>query len=338
MTWRRKLLLTCALALAAFILCAAIRPLRYKVFPWTVARVLETTLLDYPPWDVRFVRVEPGEQVEVPAPDGRRLPADFFRAVGEARGRILLVHGSIPKGRRFSPYPFIARAFAEQGYDVLLPDIGGYGEARIAPDAVPRFGADVAAAARALQDLSRAGAGPVVIGHSLGGSMALQAVVHHGLVPARLVLWDPPLSGELSPEAATDPGTIRRLRSELQVEGGGASQASAAALGTCLARLEPLALLAALPEPRVPTLAALGSLVRDHEPLLDTVGRASRWITVLDMSGVDHFLDMVSLGADGGWLLYRPGNCRLFTGSVVKWLRLGQDGEEDAGAPLEGDD
>lgn len=338
MTWRRKILLTALLAFAGFLLCAAIRPLRYAVFPWTAARVLEITILEYPPWDFRLVRVEPGEQVVVPVSAGRSLPADFFRAAGEARGRILLVHGSIPKGRRFSPYRFIARAFAEDGYDVLLPDIGGYGEARIAPDALPRFGTDVAAAARALDGLSRAGSGPVVIGHSLGCCMVLRAVLHHGLAAERLVLWDPPLGGELERTHAAGPGTIRRFRGELQVEGGGGSRAADAAVAACLADLEPLALLGALPEPRVPTLVALGSLIGDHRPLLDTVGLASRSTTVLDMTGVDHFLDMVSLGADGGWLLYRPGNCRLFTASVVKWVTLGeQHAAADENAPREGD-
>ncbi|MBN2489584.1 MAG: alpha/beta fold hydrolase [Planctomycetes bacterium] len=323
MTGRRFLLAVLLLAVAAA-LCVAVAPLRDAVFPWTVSRVLETTLLTWPPWGFRVTRVAHAAPVDVPVRPGRALKAELFRAAGPCRGRMLFVHGSIPKGRAFSPYRFLARELAGAGYDVLLPDIGGYGESRLKPDQVPEFGRDVAAAARFLTALDGAAAGDglLVLAHSLGASMALRAVVHHGLRPARLVLWDPPISGELGDAETRAAPAVGRFRSELQVEGGGRLAVDDAVLVRYCAGLDPIDLLRALPAPpQIPTLVALGSLIGSHGPLVQALGLDTGWMTILDMTGVDHFLNMVSLGKEGDWLLYRPGNCGLLLDSLHQWLK-----------------
>ena len=324
MTWRRRILYGVGILLGILGICVLARPVRTALFPWTVNRVLETSLLTYPPWGFSLTEVEPGEQVEVAADLGRRLPADFFRASDSVRGRILFVHGSIPKGRRFSPYRFLAARIAEAGYHVLLPDIGGFGESLIAAEALPTFGADVAAAARALDDLVKEDdtRGPIVIAHSLGASMALAAVVRHGLKPWKMVIWDPPISGEIFTAIEGASSALDRFRSEIQVVGGGILSVDDDNLMKYFRSLEPLELLRSMKDPRPATLAAIGSLIEDHRPLLEATGIHVDWLTVLDLSGIDHFLDMVSLGGSDRTLLYRPGTPRLFVDSVVEWLEM----------------
>jgi pimeloyl-ACP methyl ester carboxylesterase len=324
MTKRKRLLAAAIGLLVLFFVVTGIPAIRDRIFPWTVRQVLAKTLYTYPPWGFSVTKVQPGQEVYVETGDGRRLPADYFPARPPRRGRILFVHGSIPKGRRFTPYRFLARRFSERGYDVLLPDIGGFGDALLEPEAVPTFGADVAAAARTLHTLSgdRDPASFLVIAHSLGASMALEAVLQHELRPGRLVIWDPPLGGEIRRVSLARPQGLDRFRSELQVKGGGLSRAADQALLDYMVTLDPLDQIPRLPRPRPRTLAPLGSLVNDHRTLTHTAGSNATWLTVLDLVGVDHFLDMVALGQTGSWILYRPGNCRLFMDSVLSWVDL----------------
>ncbi len=323
MTWRRRFFYGAGILVGILVICVLVRPVRHALFPWTVNRALETSLLRYPPWRFSLTEVEPGEQVVVEADRGRRLPADLFRASGSARGRILFVHGSIPKGRRFSPYRFLAARMAEAGYHVLLPDIGGFGESRIEADTLPTFGADVAAAARALDGLVEGvdSRGPIVLAHSLGASMALAAVVRHGLKPWKMVIWDPPISEGTFSAAEGAPSPLDRFRSELQVEGGGLLSVGDDVLGNYFRSLEPLELLRSMEEPRPETLVVIGDLIEDHGPLLEATGIHVEWLTVLDFSGIDHFLDMVSLGWSDRTLLYRPGTPKIFIDSVVEWMQ-----------------
>jgi len=46
------------------------------------------------------------------------------------------------------------------------------------------------------------------------------------------------------------------------------------------------------------------------------------WLTVLDLSGIDHFLDMASMGWSDRTLLYRPETPRIFIDTVVEWLDM----------------
>jgi len=322
MTKRRCFFLLSGIFLVVAVICITVRPVRHALFPWTVNRILEVTILTYPPWGFSMTGVEPGTQVVVEADHGRRLQADLFRTSGPLKGRILFVHGSIPKGRKFSPYRFIAGELSKLGFDVLLPDIGGYGDSPLEPGSVPTFGADVAASARALDGLTENldSRDCIVIGHSLGASMALEAVVHHGLKPWKVVLWDPPLTGEIEKTDAGALKALNRFRSEIRVVGGGKLLVEDGALMKYFKSLEPLALLRSIPEPKTRILAAIGSLIGHHGPLMEEAGIRAEWLSVLDLTGVDHFLNMVSLGSEDSWLLYRPGNMKLFLDSVIPWM------------------
>lgn len=302
-------------ALVVAVLSVAIAPVRTRVLPWTLNRLVEQTLLEWPPWGARVVTPPAGEALTVPAGDGRSLPAERHRATsGASRGRVVLVHGSIAKGRRFGPYRHLATAFAARGFDVIVPDIGGYGEAPIAPDAVPTFGADVAAVVRAVAD---EGDAPIaIVGHSLGAAMALDAVVTHGVRPDALVLWDPPLDIPTELEAANRARFLARRRAELNTTDG-PSRAPDEPLAACFAALAPQTALERLPRD-VPTLITLGSLIGDsHASIVAVTGTAPPRATILHVPLIEHFLSMTEFA---GRVVYRPEAFDSFVASVDRWL------------------
>ncbi len=308
---RRALLAILVLAVLAVVLA----PVRTRLLPWTLNRLVEQTVLEWPPWDVRVATPVGGDAFSIPADGDRALPADRYPATaGPSRGRLVLVHGSIAKGRRFGPYQRLAAAFAARGFEVVVPDIGGYGDARIGPADVPTFGADVAAVVRALE---AEGDAPIaVVGHSLGAAMALDAVVAHDARPDALVLWDPPLDIPTELEPANRPRFLARRRTELLTTDG-PSRAADEPLAAYFASLAPQAALPRLPDD-VPTLITLGTLIGDsHRAVVAAIGIAPPRAAILHVPMIEHFLSMTEFA---GRVAYRPEVFDTFVGSVDGWL------------------
>lgn len=101
----------------------------------------------------------------------------------------LLIHGSWGSSMMWMAY---AEVFAKHGFDVYAPDLRGHGKSggSVAGASMDDFVADVAAAARA-NGLEN----PVVIGHSMGGLVALMYAARHGA--AATVAIDPSPSKEV---------------------------------------------------------------------------------------------------------------------------------------------
>lgn len=319
MTRRRIFSLVVLAGAIPIVALLSFKGLRERVLPWTVNRALEATILRWPPWAFSIETVEPGTRVDLAVAGERTLPAERF-GIGGTRGRILLVHGSIPKGRRFSPYRHLARTIAGRGFEVLLPDIGGYGEAKLAKGAIPTFGRDVRAATVAFRRLAGKDDDQdlVILGHSLGACMALEAIADHGVRPRGLVVWDPPVDVTETLDSSGRERFLRRMRSELQAEGGAPTDAIDDALDAYFRSIDVFKLLDRLPAPQPRTLCALGALIPDHTPFV-TRGQAwYAWFTILDLTDVDHFLNMVSIGDNT--MVHRPGNEKLFLDALSRWL------------------
>jgi pimeloyl-ACP methyl ester carboxylesterase len=114
-----------------------------------------------------------------------------------ARPPLLFVHGIRDHALAFDP---IARALAAD-FRVLAPDLRGHGESsRALSYSMAEFVADVDALVAAF-DLHR----PVLVGHSLGGQIALRYAGLFDEVPAAVVsvegLGPPRLAGESAPAA-----------------------------------------------------------------------------------------------------------------------------------------
>jgi acylglycerol lipase len=126
--------------------------------------------------------------------DGLRLPTRAWRpdANGAARANVVLVHGL---GEHVGRYDAFARRLVRAGYAVHGYDQRGHGHAPGPRCQVDRFErliddlADVVAGVRAAHD----GQPVALLGHSMGGVVALRAVQTGAVVPALLLLSAPTL-------------------------------------------------------------------------------------------------------------------------------------------------
>lgn len=123
-------------------------------------------------------------------PDGQRL---FVRdwPLAHAERAVLIVHGL---GEHSGRYARLARWFRQRGYAVRSYDQRGHGRTagqrgaiRHADDLVADLGQVYAAFA------GEAPAPPLLLGHSMGGVVALRAVLDRRLAPPALVLSSPAL-------------------------------------------------------------------------------------------------------------------------------------------------
>jgi alpha-beta hydrolase superfamily lysophospholipase len=130
-------------------------------------------------------------------PDGQRLFVRDWPLPHAAAGAVLIVHGL---GEHSGRYARLARWFRQRGYAVRSYDQRGHGRTagqrgaiRRADDLVADLGQVYAAFARLTP------APPLLLGHSMGGVVALRAVLDQRVAPPALVLsspalrsWEPP--------------------------------------------------------------------------------------------------------------------------------------------------
>lgn len=141
---------------------------------------------------------------QLESPTGARLAWYGIRASGVARGILLISHGLAEHARRYARF---AGAMAEQGFHVYAHDHRGHG-ATTAPDApLGRFGAgngraQVIADVMAMRDMALArdpGLPVILLGHSMGGLIALNVAEAHPQAFDALAVWnsnfDPGISG-----------------------------------------------------------------------------------------------------------------------------------------------
>jgi dipeptidyl aminopeptidase/acylaminoacyl peptidase len=114
------------------------------------------------------------EDITLHAADGVRLHAWYLPAQGEMRGTVLFLHGN---GGNVSTQLAAVYWLPARGYAVLMPDYRGYGLSE-GEAALPGALRDVEAALAWLDARPEvAEHGMVVLGHSLGGVLAVPAVV-----------------------------------------------------------------------------------------------------------------------------------------------------------------
>jgi pimeloyl-ACP methyl ester carboxylesterase len=124
--------------------------------------------------------------------DARMVSANGIRqrvyVGGSADGQpVLLIHGNCSAAAYWQP---LWRRLPA-GYFVVAPDLRGYGGTEAAPVDATRGLADFADDVAAVLDAVAPGTRPVVVGHSLGGGVALQFTIAHPERVAALVLESP---------------------------------------------------------------------------------------------------------------------------------------------------
>lgn len=114
------------------------------------------------------------EDLSIETGDGVRLHGWKLYAEGEKAGNILFFHGN---GDNISTQLPSSYWLAKNGYDVYLFDYRGYGRSEGVVDLDDTIGDMEAMIGAALDDMHD-GEALIVMGHSLGGSMAIYVVAH----------------------------------------------------------------------------------------------------------------------------------------------------------------
>lgn len=133
------------------------------------------------------------EDVWLQTGDGVDLHAWYLPAVGEQRGTVLFLHGN---GGNIGTQLGAVYWLPAQGYAVLMPDYRGYGRSQ-GKASIEGAVRDVQAALSWLAEREEVQAqGVAVLGQSLGGALAVHALVEaERLPPLRAVILDSSFAG-----------------------------------------------------------------------------------------------------------------------------------------------
>ncbi|SMC59913.1 alpha/beta hydrolase [Rhizobium sp. RU36D] len=129
------------------------------------------------------------------SPSGALLAYHHQRARGEARGLLLLSHGMIEHSLRYEPF---ALTMAARGYHVYAHDHRGHGETTSAEAPLGRF-SDHNGAEKLIEDLKamrdmasvdHPGLPMLLLGHSMGGLIALNTAATHPRAFQGVAIWN----------------------------------------------------------------------------------------------------------------------------------------------------
>ena len=150
-------------------------------------------------------------------PDGKPLRLHDW-PLPQARGGVLIVHGL---GEHAGRYANLARWLNAHGYAVRAWDQRGHGQSP-GPRGVLDHPDDLLADLSVVHaDYARAlGAAPLLLGHSMGGLVALRAVLDERVTPKALVLSSPALRSHASWGLQRLATTLARLLPNLPLRNG----------------------------------------------------------------------------------------------------------------------
>lgn len=150
-------------------------------------------------------------------PDGQPLRLHDW-PLPQARGGVLIVHGL---GEHAGRYENLARWFNAHGYAARAWDQRGHGESP-GPRGVLSHPDDLLADLSVVHaDYARAlGVAPLLLGHSMGGLVALRAVLDERITPQALVLSSPALRSHASPGLRRLAATLAQLLPNLRLRNG----------------------------------------------------------------------------------------------------------------------
>lgn len=150
-------------------------------------------------------------------PDGQPLCLHDW-PLAQARGGVLVVHGLGEHAGRYAP---LARWFNAHGYAVRAFDQRGHGQSP-GPRGVLNHPDDLLADLSVVHaDYAHAlGPAPILLGHSMGGLVALRAVLDERITPEALVLSSPALRSHASPGLQRLAAILARLLPNLRLSSG----------------------------------------------------------------------------------------------------------------------
>ncbi|MDX1710410.1 MAG: alpha/beta hydrolase [Rhodovibrionaceae bacterium] len=98
---------------------------------WEATRLLRDIQAKGGPSELKRTTAQPRREAIAVQGPGRRTTADLYHPGGEARGRIILVHGFTPHGKNDARLVALAESLARVGFLVMTPDLPGSKATRI---------------------------------------------------------------------------------------------------------------------------------------------------------------------------------------------------------------
>lgn len=120
----------------------------------------------------------------------------FASETAEKRGSVLIVHGL---GEHCQRYAHVARFFNEKGFDVRSFDHRGHGKSAGNRGEIAYENALLDDAKKVFDDFAEIKSEkPFLLGHSMGGAVALRTAVEQIITPRGLILSSPAITANLS--------------------------------------------------------------------------------------------------------------------------------------------
>lgn len=159
-----------------------------------------------------------GTATRLEMPDGQLLQLHDWPLPQARRGGVLILHGL---GEHAGRYARLAQWFNARGYAVRSYDQRGHGESP-GPRGVLSHPDDLLADLGVVHaDYARTlGTAPLLLGHSMGGLVALRAVLDGRVTPRALVLSSPALRSHASSGLQRLAATLSRLLPNLRMRNG----------------------------------------------------------------------------------------------------------------------
>jgi alpha-beta hydrolase superfamily lysophospholipase len=150
----------------------------------------------------------PPAELRLRLPDGTSTFVRTWPAHRAGRGSILIVHGL---GEHSGRYEHVAQRLAAVGLEVRAYDLRGHGHTDGARGSIPRDDALLDDLRCVFDDLAGDGAPPLLLGHSLGGTIAAAGTAGGWVAPRALVLSSPALALHVGAARAAVLRAARRL-------------------------------------------------------------------------------------------------------------------------------
>ena len=201
--------------------------------------------------------------------DGRSIATYRWTPEGPARDHLMLLHGLAEHAGRYGDF---AAYMTQRGYAVHALDHQGHGKSEGARAVIASYESARADIDHLIDEVRSASGlrGVKLVGHSMGGSLALDYALHHQNKLSGLVLSGPAIGGGVNPVSAAILGLLAKV----------APEAGTVELDPAFISRDPAVVAAYRADPLVPIGKVKALTARNMMKAIDRFAREASTLTV----------------------------------------------------------